>query len=221
MFQYVQDGQRPRFEDSDSTNRSFRIPVGIRKEDAFIFVPGTIVNFGLQMLIVKFPLISNDLKQLTLSLKGISEIIPEEIIISANEVIPVDTWDLSDEINTKSKEIASSSLNELLEEMCYYPKHIKRAARFNVVAAKIRRYIKHFLEGLDLTTTVNLGLLDWDHDPSILGLSENQPRIVYRYKHTNVYCNLMSFPNISKKTVAKNFKFSYFLNRVLLKSFIM
>ena len=187
IFKYVQDGQTPRFEDSDSINRSFCIPVGIRKEDAFIFVPGTIVNFGLQMLIVKFPLISNDLKQLTLSLKGISEIIPEEIIISANEVIPVDTWDVPDEINTKSKEIASSSLNELLEEMCHYPKHIKRAARFNVVAAKIRRYIKHFLEGLDLTTTVNLGLLDWDHDPSILGLSENQPRIVYRYLHIYIY----------------------------------
>ena len=55
--------------DGESTNRSYRIPVGIRESDSAIFMPGTIVNFGLRMLIVRHVCISNDLKHLTLSLK--------------------------------------------------------------------------------------------------------------------------------------------------------
>ena len=55
--------------DGESTNRSYRIPVGIRENDSAIFIPGTVVNFGLRMLVVKHVCISNDLKLLTLSLK--------------------------------------------------------------------------------------------------------------------------------------------------------
>ena len=55
--------------DGESTNRSYRIPVGMRENDSAIFMPGTVVNFGLRMLVVKHVCISNDLKILTLSLK--------------------------------------------------------------------------------------------------------------------------------------------------------
>ena len=58
---------------------------------------------------------------------------------------------------TESKEMAADSVNELLEEFSSYPKHIKRISRIYILGAKLRKYIHHFLEGLELTTSINLG----------------------------------------------------------------
>ena len=85
------------------------------------------------------------------------EIIPEEIILDASDVITVSSWDLPSDVNMKSKEMAADSVNELLEEFCCYPTHVKRISRIFVLAAKLRKYIHHFLEGLELTTSINLG----------------------------------------------------------------
>merc|ERR1712045_551581 len=104
------------------------------------------------MLVVKHVCISNDLKILTLSLKDVKEIIPEEIILDASDVITVSSWDLPSDVNMKSKEMAADSVNELLEEFCCYPKHVKRISRIYILGAKLRKYIHHFLEGLELTT---------------------------------------------------------------------
>ena len=85
------------------------------------------------------------------------EIIPEEVILDASDVITVSSWDLPSDVNIKSKEMAADSVNELLEEFGSYPKHIKRISRIYILAAKLRKYIHHFLEGLELTTSINLG----------------------------------------------------------------
>ena len=142
------------------------------------------------------------------------EIIPEEIILDASDVITVSSWDLPSDVNMKSKEMAADSVNELLEEFCCYPTHVKRISR-------IRKYIHHFLEGLELTTSINLGknknhmhqlyvalllilfdviymmlitgLVDWDHEPNILGLSEKYPRIIYRIEDKDTHVFLDSF----------------------------
>ena len=85
------------------------------------------------------------------------EIIPEEIILDASDVTTVLSWNVSSDVNIKSKEMAADSVNELLEEFSSYPKHIKRISRIYILVAKLRKYIHHFLEGLELTTSINLG----------------------------------------------------------------
>ena len=85
------------------------------------------------------------------------EIIPEEIILDASDVTTVLSWNVSSDVNIKSKEMAADSVNELLEEFSSYPKHIKRISRIYILGAKLRKYIHHFLEGLELTTSINLG----------------------------------------------------------------
>lgn len=56
---------------------------------------------------------------------------------------------------------------------------------FYYIPAKFRRTIQHFLEGLEMTTTVNLGLIDYNNDPRILGLSRENPQIIYRIEDKN------------------------------------
>ena len=113
---------------------------GIRKEDGQIFAPGTVINHGLRVLVVQDVTISNDLKNLTLVAKDPSHsLIKEEIILEINDdVTVVPTWDLSEDLALKAKEISSEANHELFTEMYYfYPSHIKQIARTFMLIGKI------------------------------------------------------------------------------------
>ena len=50
-------------QDGELANKMHRIPFLVRNKDGQIFNPGSVVNFGLKIFVVKHVLISNDLMQ--------------------------------------------------------------------------------------------------------------------------------------------------------------
>ena len=168
----------------------FKIPVVVRKHDGAILRPGTVVSFGLKILVIRHVHLSNDLQKMTLSVaefNGISEVdvIPEEIILNIDEATPIPKWQVEEPYLSLSKDIAADSTLELLNDMYLTPLHVKHVARKMTLAARIRRSVKHFLQGLEMIGTINLGLLDWDHDPMILGLSSTCSKFIYRIEDCN------------------------------------
>ena len=94
-----------------------RIPC-IVNNDGQSFRPGTTVNFGLNIFVVKHVFITNDLMKCSLMVANVANDteksgITEEIMLDLDEVIPMQNWQLSDAIQIAAKDIASNSYSEV------------------------------------------------------------------------------------------------------------
>ena len=119
---------------------------GIRKEDGQIFAPGSVINHGLRVLVIQSVTISNDLKDLTLVAKDPSHnSIKEEIILEIKDDITlVHSWELSEDLALKAKQISAEANHELFTDMYYfYPSHIKQIARAFMLIGKQSLYDFH------------------------------------------------------------------------------
>ena len=93
-----------------------RIPCVVHEGESFR--PGTTVNFGLKVFVVKHVFISNDLMKCSLMVTNVTNEndksnITEEIMLDLEEVIPMQNWQLSEELQAVSKNVASSSYSEV------------------------------------------------------------------------------------------------------------
>ena len=82
------------------------------------FRPGTTVNFGLNIFVVKHVFITNDLMKCSLMVENVANeteksAITEEIMLDLDEVIPMQNWQLSDALQTVAKDIATNSYSEV------------------------------------------------------------------------------------------------------------
>jgi hypothetical protein len=89
-------------------------------------------------------------------------------------------WKMAEALNQVSKTMSNDSNLQLLDEIQSYPNHMKKTIRKFILVSKIRTYIQNFLHGLEMIGSVNLGPLDWAHDPVVLGLTSMSPKIIYR-----------------------------------------
>jgi len=157
--------------DGEPAKAMKRIPCVVHEGESY--TPGTTVNFGLKIFVVKHVFISNDLMKCSLMVTNVANetdnsYISEEIMLGLDEVIPMQDWELSEQLQTVCKNVASNSYSELFEDIPCYPLHIQRVVRKHMLISKLRRTIHYFLTGLAMVGNFNLGLIDWEHDPHIL-----------------------------------------------------
>lgn len=175
--------------DGQPAKEMLRIPCIVRQHDGASFTPGTIVNFGLKVFIIKHIFISRDLLKCNVMVIDTTAIqdnharrlsIDEEFILNLDEVIAMPNWRVSEEIQTVAKLTASDSFSEIFCSIPRYPTHLKKAIRKFTLVSKIRKTINYFLTGLDMVGNYNLGLFHWDYDPQILMISNQRPRLIYK-----------------------------------------
>ena len=82
--------------------------------------------------------------------------------------------------------------SQLFEDIPYYPLHIKKAVRKHMLISKLRRTIHYFLTGLEMVGNFNLGLIDWEHDPTLL----KQTRLVYKIEDSHCDSDTNEFDNL-------------------------
>lgn len=173
----------------------FKIPVIVRKEDGAVFKPGTVAHFGLKVVVVKHVHLSNDLQKMTLSVTesdSHEDVIPEELILALDEASPISKWQLEEPYLSLSKDIAADSTLELLNDMYLTPLHVKHVARKMTLAARVRHKVQHFLQGMEMIGSINIGLLDWDHDPMIFGFNSTCSKFTYRIEDCNANLGINS-----------------------------
>jgi len=171
MFDWLKSLWGTIIKDGELAKRMQRIPCVVHKGESFR--PGTPVNFGLKIFVVKHVFISNDLMKCSLMVTNVANEhdksnITEEIMLDLDEVIPMQNWELSESLQAVSKSVASISYSELFDDIPHYPLHIKREMRKHMLISKLRRTIHYFLTGLEMVGNFNLGLIDWEHDPHFI-----------------------------------------------------
>ena len=101
--------------DGELAKQMQRIPCVVHEGESFR--PGTPVNFGLKVFVVKHVFISNDLMKCSLMVTNAANEhdnskITEEIMLNLEEVIPMQNWELSETMQALSKSVASNSYSE-------------------------------------------------------------------------------------------------------------
>lgn len=169
-----------------------KIPHLVRLSDGASFSPGTVVNFGLKVYIIRHVYISNDLLKYYVMVVDVSNsdndngsYIDEEIMLNLDEITVMDNWQLSERLTNISKNVATDSFSELLGEICHYPMHVKKVIRRHALVSAMRRNIQFFLLGHEMVGNLNLGLVDLDLDPHILSLSSKRPRLIYHIEESD------------------------------------
>lgn len=169
-----------------------KVPHLVRLSDGACFSPGTVVNFGLKVFIIRHVYVSNDLLKNYVMVVDVSNpdndsgsYIDEEIMLNLDEIIPMESWQLSDRLTNISKNVATDSYSELFGEIRHYPMHVKKVVRRHSLISAMRRAIQFFLLGHEMVGNLNLGLVDLDHDPLILNLSTKRPRLIYHIEESD------------------------------------
>ena len=93
-----------------------RIPCVVHEGESY--KPGTPVNFGLKVFVVKHVFISNDLTKCSLMVTNVvnesdKNFINEEIMLDLDEVIPMQDWKVSEQMQIVCKNVASKSYSEV------------------------------------------------------------------------------------------------------------
>ena len=93
-----------------------RIPCVVHNGESFR--PGTLVNLGLKVYVVKHVFISNDLMECSLMVTNAANEhnksnITEETMLKLDEIIPMQHWELSEALQAVSKSVASTSYSEV------------------------------------------------------------------------------------------------------------
>jgi hypothetical protein len=108
LFQLIKDGE--------PAKAMKRIPCVVHEGESY--TPGTTVNFGLKIFVVKHVFISNDLMKCSLMVTNVANetdnsYISEEIMLGLDEVVPMQDWELSEQLQTVCKNVASNSYSEV------------------------------------------------------------------------------------------------------------
>ena len=102
--------------DGEPAKAMKRIPCVVHEGESY--TPGTTVNFGLRIFVVKHVFISNDLMKCSLMVTNVANetdnsYISEEIMLGLDEVVPMQDWELSEQLQTVCKNVASNSYSEV------------------------------------------------------------------------------------------------------------
>ncbi len=163
-----------------------RIPCIVRSSDGASFGPGTMVCFDQRIYVIKHVFISNDLLKTDVMVvdaaRSVRDSNPynEVTMLALDEITAIKTTDAPEDIQDLAKSIATESQLELFPEISQYSSHVKKSVRKFMLISKLRKSIRFFLCGLEMVSSFNIGLMDWDLDPQILNISAKKPKVIYR-----------------------------------------